>query len=109
MNNEAQKGEAGEGNSAVAFAPVTRRSFLARVGAAGVAIGTGQLNTAALADTRAPNANDAPPSDAATSGATVHVRLNVNGTVHDLNIDPRTTLLDCVRDHLHLTGTKKGC
>jgi xanthine dehydrogenase YagT iron-sulfur-binding subunit len=39
----------------------------------------------------------------------VQVRLNVNGTSYDLNIDPRTTLLDCVREHLHLTGTKKGC
>src|SRR5262249_33597860 len=37
------------------------------------------------------------------------VTLRVNGENRDLRIDPRMTLLDCVRDVLHLTGTKKGC
>jgi xanthine dehydrogenase YagT iron-sulfur-binding subunit len=35
--------------------------------------------------------------------------LNVNGRDHRLAIDPRTVLLDVLREHLHLTGTKKGC
>ncbi|KQS95533.1 aldehyde dehydrogenase iron-sulfur subunit PaoA [Rhizobium sp. Leaf386] len=35
--------------------------------------------------------------------------LRVNGESRDLNVDNRTTLLDAVREHLHLTGTKKGC
>jgi xanthine dehydrogenase YagT iron-sulfur-binding subunit len=35
--------------------------------------------------------------------------LKVNGQVRDLEIDNRTTLLDALREHLHLTGTKKGC
>jgi xanthine dehydrogenase YagT iron-sulfur-binding subunit len=35
--------------------------------------------------------------------------LNVNGTDHRLSLDPRTTLLDALRDHLALTGSKKGC
>jgi xanthine dehydrogenase YagT iron-sulfur-binding subunit len=35
--------------------------------------------------------------------------LNVNGTEHQLDIDVRTSLLDALRDHLALTGTKKGC
>jgi xanthine dehydrogenase YagT iron-sulfur-binding subunit len=35
--------------------------------------------------------------------------LTVNGALHDLRLDPRTTLLDLLREHLHLTGTKKGC
>jgi xanthine dehydrogenase YagT iron-sulfur-binding subunit len=39
----------------------------------------------------------------------VNVTLRVNGTEHKLAIDPRTTLLDCLREVLHLTGTKKGC
>jgi xanthine dehydrogenase YagT iron-sulfur-binding subunit len=39
----------------------------------------------------------------------MHVAFNVNGTGHDLDLDPRTTLLDALREHLHLTGTKKGC
>ena len=39
----------------------------------------------------------------------IPVTLRVNGEKYDLRIDPRTTLLDCLREHLHLTGSKKGC
>ena len=39
----------------------------------------------------------------------VPVHLVVNGRAHDLSLDPRTTLLDTLREHLDLTGTKKGC
>ncbi|GIL39104.1 aldehyde dehydrogenase iron-sulfur subunit PaoA [Roseiterribacter gracilis] len=35
--------------------------------------------------------------------------LKVNGTAHQLELDLRTSLLDALREHLHLTGTKKGC
>ena len=37
------------------------------------------------------------------------VSLRVNGKPHTLHLDTRTTLLDALREHLHLTGTKKGC
>jgi xanthine dehydrogenase YagT iron-sulfur-binding subunit len=37
------------------------------------------------------------------------VRLIVNGHVRELRLDPRTTVLDALREHLQLTGTKKGC
>lgn len=37
------------------------------------------------------------------------ISLKVNGETCDLAIDNRTTLLDALREHLHLTGTKKGC
>ena len=37
------------------------------------------------------------------------VTFNVNGQTRELNIDTRTTLLDALREHLQLTGTKKGC
>jgi xanthine dehydrogenase YagT iron-sulfur-binding subunit len=37
------------------------------------------------------------------------VTFDVNGTTRELSLDPRTTLLDALREHLHLTGTKKGC
>ena len=56
-----------------------------------------------------------PPSAAAQSPAVavasepVAVSLTINGTQHVLTIDPRTTLLDLLREHLDLTGTKKGC
>src|SRR5206468_5499334 len=39
----------------------------------------------------------------------VHVTLRINGKDHKLQIDPRTTLLDCIRETVALTGTKKGC
>jgi len=43
------------------------------------------------------------------SPVAIPVELNVNGTQYALSLDPRTTLLDALREHLHLTGTKKGC
>ncbi len=39
----------------------------------------------------------------------VNVTLRVNGKRHDLALDVRTTLLDALREHVHLTGSKKGC
>ena len=39
----------------------------------------------------------------------VPITLRINGKDHKLNIDPRTTLLDCIRETVTLTGTKKGC
>jgi xanthine dehydrogenase YagT iron-sulfur-binding subunit len=40
---------------------------------------------------------------------TIAVTLRVNGEAHDLQLDPRTSLLDALREHLDLTGSKKGC
>jgi xanthine dehydrogenase YagT iron-sulfur-binding subunit len=37
------------------------------------------------------------------------LQLTINGRPYDLDVDPRTTLLDALREHLALTGTKKGC
>jgi xanthine dehydrogenase YagT iron-sulfur-binding subunit len=37
------------------------------------------------------------------------IALTINGRVQNLDLDPRTSLLDALREHLHLTGTKKGC
>jgi len=45
----------------------------------------------------------------AADPAPVKVSFKVNGERHDLTLDTRTTLLDALREHLHLTGTKKGC
>jgi xanthine dehydrogenase YagT iron-sulfur-binding subunit len=39
----------------------------------------------------------------------VSVRLRVNGADYSFEIEPRTSLLDALREHLHLTGSKKGC
>jgi xanthine dehydrogenase YagT iron-sulfur-binding subunit len=44
-----------------------------------------------------------------TGAEMVSLSLTVNGTSHALKVDARTTLLDLLREHLDLTGTKKGC
>ena len=43
------------------------------------------------------------------AGADIDLTLRVNGCTRRLHLDSRTTLLDALRDHLGLTGTKKGC
>jgi len=48
-------------------------------------------------------------NDGAMAIKTVPVTLLVNGRSRQLDLDPRTALLDALREHLHLTGTKKGC
>ena len=40
---------------------------------------------------------------------TTKISFTINGEIRDLDVDNRVTLLDVLREHLHLTGTKKGC
>ncbi len=67
-----------------------------------IAVGGAAVATA----TTAQAAGGAPEAPAP---ALVEVTLRVNGRAQPLRIDPRVTLLDALREHLHLTGTKKGC
>jgi xanthine dehydrogenase YagT iron-sulfur-binding subunit len=48
-------------------------------------------------------------SDAETEISPISVELQINSVLHRLTLDPRTTLLDALREHLALTGSKKGC
>jgi xanthine dehydrogenase YagT iron-sulfur-binding subunit len=78
---------------------IARRGFLISVSASALALRFGsKRGIAAVAGTtgRAP-------------APTMPTSLNVNGKLYELHLDPRVTLLDAVREHLHLTGTKKGC
>jgi xanthine dehydrogenase YagT iron-sulfur-binding subunit len=50
-----------------------------------------------------------PASPQAAAPTMAKVALDVNGRVHQLELDTRTTLLDALREGLHLTGSKKGC
>jgi len=79
----------------------TRRELLKRTAATGGAVAAGQWLPGAAPPAAAQAADAAPPP--------VHVVLRVNGAEHRLTLDPRTTLLDALREHLHLTGSKKGC
>ena len=84
----------------------TRRTFLRRLGATAVA-----ATIAPYAKVSGKDAMEiAPPaaSPPKVEGA-VPVSLHINGKKHDLQLDPRTTLLDCLREEIELTGTKKGC
>ena len=78
---------------------ISRRGLL-KAGAA-----TASVPAASLA--AAPAAT--PPPGATRSPALANVRMEVNGKPQHLRLDTRTTLLDALREHLHLTGTKKGC
>ena len=49
------------------------------------------------------------PDRSGAEATRLPVSLTVNGEAVTLDLDPRTTLLDALREHLHLTGTKKGC
>jgi xanthine dehydrogenase YagT iron-sulfur-binding subunit len=84
---------------------VSRRSFLSQLGAAGVAA-TAHPLVAATQTAPAQVANDLVTEK--IEGA-IGVNLRVNGKALSLQIDPRTTLLDCLRENASLTGTKKGC
>lgn len=85
---------------------VSRRSFLGQIGA-GVAAATIPVSERATAEPVFAGL-DAAGQTAAISGET-RVQLRINGEVHRLRVDPRTTLLDCLRERVSLTGTKKGC
>jgi xanthine dehydrogenase YagT iron-sulfur-binding subunit len=76
---------------------VTRRGFLTGVGAAAGAVAVGTPVFAATQETKVLGPGPVP------------VSLQVNGVVRKVEIEPRVTLLNALRNHLDLTGTKKIC
>jgi xanthine dehydrogenase YagT iron-sulfur-binding subunit len=84
---------------------VSRRSFLSHFGAVGIAATAPPIF--ASASPHAPSVIEARPADGVE--AVVPVTLRINGKERDLKLDPRTTLLDCLRENLDMPGTKKGC
>ncbi len=69
-----------------------------------------ETGTTALLLTTLPRAAlAAPPEDTRPPPPAATVELQINGHSHSLTLDPRTTLLDALREHLALTGSKKGC
>ena len=69
----------------------------------------GAATAAAVSSSAPAAAAQAAPSASASAVPRAKLSLKVNGQVHSLELDTRTTLLDALREHLHLTGTKKGC
>lgn len=64
---------------------------------------------AAAGVARSPEAAAVAQAPLPASPVTMSIMLRVNGAEHQLMVEPRTTLLDALRDRLHLTGSKKGC
>jgi xanthine dehydrogenase YagT iron-sulfur-binding subunit len=103
MSAQSQSDETQDTERRGEIAKATRRTFLSRLAMAGLA-------ASASSGAPAPAERTAKePSLSPRSKDAIPVTLRVNGTKYDLRIDPRTTLLDCLREHLHLTGSKKGC
>ena len=84
------------------FNPNRRHMLKATTVAVGGVAGAAGLARDAQAGALAQTALPATP-------ATMSIMLRVNGAEHQLMVEPRTTLLDALRDRLHLTGSKKGC
>ena len=81
-----------------------RRFFLGSVACGGVSVGLG-LPVAVEADVDSSRSVPIAESREAISD----VKLRVNGVNHQLRLDTRVTLLDALREHLNLSGVKKGC
>jgi xanthine dehydrogenase YagT iron-sulfur-binding subunit len=86
----------------------TRRKFLLTSGSS-VAASLVAAYVPTLAKDVAGESGPAPTSAGPSIEGAVPITLRINGKEHALRIDPRTTLLDCIRETVTLTGTKKGC
>ena len=85
-----------------------RRQFLLT---AGSTVAAGVIVACAPAQAATVLTSETAPTEAAVPGVegAVSITLRINGKDHSLRVDPRTTLLDCIRETVALTGTKKGC
>ena len=83
----------------------SRRTFLKTSGTTAAA---GVISAYLPAHASAEPTREGEVNGPAIEGA-IPITLRINGKDHKLNIDPRTTLLDCIRETVVLTGTKKGC
>ena len=86
---------------------VSRRSFLSRLGIAGAAAAAGPALS--VAQTASKESTSTPEIAEETIQGSIPIVLRVNGERHRVQLDPRTTLLDALRETIRLTGTKKGC
>jgi xanthine dehydrogenase YagT iron-sulfur-binding subunit len=84
---------------------VTRRALLAGTAASGLAIGSRR----GLADDTTPIAGGSQQNAPPAPDDHVSIVLQVNGRTMPLTVEPRTSLLDALREYAGLTGTKKGC
>lgn len=93
---------------APAQAPLSRRTFMLSTAATAAAPLAAGVSAAAQAQTPAARPAAVAPVNPGLLSA-LPMTLRVNGSDHALNLDPRTALLDALREHVGLMGTKKGC
>ena len=86
----------------------TRRSFLLTTGTTAAATAIAAC-VPGLANSTTEQSVSGLASDGPNIEGAVPITLRINGKDHQLRVDPRTTLLDCIRETVALTGTKKGC
>ena len=109
LSDERQAGDLPDDDNSNPLLPapagqLTRRAFLAESGTTGIAgILASAPMAASVATAAQADANAAPPF------SSMALALRVNGKPHALQVDPRTTLLDLLREQMALPGTKKGC
>jgi xanthine dehydrogenase YagT iron-sulfur-binding subunit len=88
---------------------LSRRTFLGNIATVGLATTAAPLLQVGELDAQQVHQPTTDVAEAATSAGTVPVSLKINGQTKNLQIEPRVTLLDALREHLGLFGTKKGC
>ena len=93
MDQEDSKRQVADGSNPAVSSSVSRREFV------GVAVAGGAASVIGSADTQT----------SADTMFLVSCALTINGKPEQVQIDPRVTVLDLLREHLQLTGTKKGC
>jgi len=86
----------------------TRRAFLRSTGESATAAVMAVYGPTTVGST-GPSTSSTAIADRPTIAGAVPLTLRINGKEHQLRVDPRTTLLDCIREAVVLTGTKKGC
>jgi xanthine dehydrogenase YagT iron-sulfur-binding subunit len=86
-----------------------RRELMKVTAATGATLAAAPFLPGAASPAAAQPAKTSAPQRVNAAPAALKVVLRVNGAEHRLTLDPRTTLLDALREHLHLTGSKKGC
>ncbi|MDX3638566.1 (2Fe-2S)-binding protein [Streptomyces sp. MB09-02B] len=91
-----------EGSVEESSSDPSRRAFIASTAVVGGAVVTSGLAVG-------PSVFGAEAAAAAEAAPTSRVSLSVNGRRHTVTVDNRTSLLDLLREHLDLTGSKKGC
>jgi xanthine dehydrogenase YagT iron-sulfur-binding subunit len=109
-NSPAEPAKTGKSDSSTKPpSQLSRRTFLGNIATVGIATTTAPLLQVGELDAQQVHQPTTDVAEAPTSAGTVPVSLKINGQTKNLQIEPRVTLLDALRENLGLFGTKKGC